>query len=339
MRSSLRCVAAVIAIALGAAGAAGAADRTQRLDRAADARALPDANVVEPAAQSTLRDSSSSDDALVQQLDGTLAKVNASGRVLVGHRMASVPFSYVGPRGGDPIGYSIDICRTIVERMATQMGRELRIEWVPVTSDNRLQSLVDGRIDLECGSTTANAERSKTVSFSPTVFVSGTKLLVRKGSGIRSYRDLGGRTVVYTAGTTNEKAMREAFGKAGIDVKLVSAEDHEASYAMVADGRADAFGTDDVLLYGLIATHEARDRFEVIGEFLSYDPYGIMYRRNDPQMTTVVADAVHDMAQSRELEYAYNRWFTRALPSGQRLNLPMSAQLTEMFRVMGSDIH
>ncbi len=270
-------------------------------------------------------------------LTGTLAKARKSGSVAIGYRSASVPFSYLSPRG-EPIGYSIDICRAIVERMSQEVDRELTIQWVPVTSATRLAAIIDGKADLECGSTTANAEREKTVAFSPTIFVSGTKLLVRKGSGIRGYRDLGGKTVVVTAGTTNDKALRDVAKRFNVPLEIVVAKDHDESYAMLESGKVDAFATDDVLLYGLVATHNARDQLEVVGDFLSYDPYGIVYRRGDAAMTRLVGAAVQDFAASRELEYTYNKWFTKQLPSGQRLNLPMSAQLTEMLRVMGSDI-
>ena len=269
-------------------------------------------------------------------LAGTLQKVRASGEVAIGYREASIPFSYLSPRGA-PIGYSIDICRAIVDTMSTEVGRDLVIKWVPVTSDNRFKAVTSGQVDLECGSTTSNLERKKVVDFSPVIFVAGTKLLVKKGSPIKSFRDLAGRSVVVTTGTTNESALRDLVAKFKLNTAIATGRDHADSYAQLVEGKVDAFATDDVLLYGFIALNRAQDQLTVVGEFLSYDPYGIMFRKDDPQLASVVAKTLHDLGASRELEQTYNKWFLRQLPTGSRLNLPMSAQLTEIFRIMGGD--
>ncbi|HEY1460098.1 MAG TPA: amino acid ABC transporter substrate-binding protein [Casimicrobiaceae bacterium] len=269
-------------------------------------------------------------------LTGTLQKARSSGAVTIGYRESSIPLSYLSPRK-EPIGYSIDICRAIVDAMSLEVGHDLEIQWVPVTSENRIDAVVSGKVDLECGSTTANQERKKVVDFSPVIFVAGTKLMVRKGSPIRSFRDLGGKTVIVTVGTTNEKAIRDLVAKLKIPATIVTGSDHADSYAQLVGGKVDAFATDDVLLYGFITLNGAQDQLAVVGEFLSYDPYGIMFRKNDPQLAALVIQTMHDLAASRELEQTYNKWFLRQLPSGQRLNLPMSAQLTEMIRIMGDD--
>lgn len=269
-------------------------------------------------------------------LTATLQKARASGTVAIGYRESSIPFSYVSGRG-EPIGYSIDLCRAIVDAMSTEVGRDLIIKWVPVTSENRINAVTSGQVDLECGSTTANQERKKTVDFSPIIFVAGTKLMVRKGSPIKSFRDLGGKSVVVTSGTTNEKALRDLASKFKLSTTIVTGTDHADSYAQLAGGKVDAFATDDVLLYGFITLNRAQDQLAVVGEFLSYDPYGIMFRKDDPQLAGLVSQTLHDLAASRELEQTYNKWFLRQLPSGQRLNLPMSAQLTEMIRIMSGD--
>jgi glutamate/aspartate transport system substrate-binding protein len=140
-----------------------------------------------------------------------------------------------------------------------------------------------------------------------------------------------------TTGTTNEKTMRELAAKFKLNMTIAAGADHAESYAQLVAGKVDAFATDDVLLYGFIALNQAQDRLTVVGDFLSYDPYGIMFRRNDPQLASIVTTTLHDLAASRELEQTYNKWFLRQLPTGQRLNLPMSAQLTEMIRIMGDD--
>jgi len=274
------------------------------------------------------------DEPAVEKLGGTLAKVRASGYVTVAHRETSIPFSYLS-RVGEPIGYSIELCRRLVDAMSDAVGRDLAIRWLPVTSETRLAAIESGRADLECGSTTSNLERATRVAFSPVIFVSGTKLLVKRGSPVKSYRDLRGRTVVVTAGTTNEQTMRELAKKFGIDYRIVVARDHAESFAQVAAGKVDAFATDDVLLYGLIAQNAGRGNYLVVGEFLSYDPYGIVYRRGDPQMQRLVNETFRALADDGEIDRQYQRWFMKRLPTSTvGIDLPMSPQLESIIRAM-----
>ncbi len=268
-----------------------------------------------------------------QTLAGTLAKVRASGSVAIGYRESSVPFSFLNTRK-EPIGYSIELCRSLVSSIEDAVNKSLTIQWVPVTSDSRIDAVVSGQVDLECGSTTNNLERQKRVSFSPTMFVSGTKVLVRKGSPIKSFRDLAGKKVAVTAGTTNEKTLRDLSAKFKLGIDLLVARDHAESFGLVKSGQADAFATDDVLLYGLIAQDAAKANYEVVGDFLSYDPYGIMYRKDDPQLNKVVVDAFQVLAEDGEIERQYKRWFLRKLPTGESIDLPMSAQLQTIIQTM-----
>jgi glutamate/aspartate transport system substrate-binding protein len=246
-----------------------------------------------------------------------------------------LPFSYLNRRQ-QPIGYSIDLCREIVEDASAELdGMEIKIAFAPVTPANRLQKVASGEIDLECGSTTANVQRRKEVAFSPIFFVAGTKLMVPKSSSISSYRDLAGKTAVVTAGTTNEAALRTLSDKQKLGITIITAPDHAQSLETLASGKAAAFATDDVLLYGFIATaKDARD-MKVVGEYLSYDPYGLVYRRDDPAFAAVVERAFARMAAERRLTELYNKWFLRRLPTGETLNLPMSPQLEEVFRMLG----
>lgn len=269
------------------------------------------------------------------QLSGTLKKVRDTGTVTLGVRASSSPFSYLNAKG-QPIGYSVDLCRAIVDEISNEIeGKTPSIKYVVVTSESRIGDLVSGKIDLECGSTTNNLERQKQVAFSPVFFVAGTKILVRKSDPLKTFHDLKGKTIVATAGTTNAATMRKLNEQFGLNLTVLSAKDHAESFAMVANGKADAFALDDVLLYGLIAKNKAQAEFSVVGDFLSYDPYGIMFRKDDPEMATLVNRVFHNLAESRELEYSYNRWFLRKLPNGEQLNLPMSAQLREYFQVLG----
>jgi len=269
------------------------------------------------------------------EFTGTLKKAKATVAVAIGYRDASSPFSYV-TGGGEPIGFSIDLCKMLVDAMGEAVGRDLAIKWVPVTSETRIEAVASGKADLECGSTTNNAERQKQVAFSPIIFVAGTKLLVKKGSPIRSFRDLAGKTVVVTAGTTNEKAMRDIKERFKIDFAIEVGADHAQSLAMLTGGKVDAFATDDVLLYGFLAKNQLRNDYIVLGDFLSYDPYGIMFRKGDLQLKKLVDATFFNLAQERELEHLYNRWFLRRLPSGDRLDIAMSPQLETIFRAMAT---
>ena len=164
------------------------------------------------------------------------------------------------------------------------------------------------------------------------MFVSGTKLMVKVNSPVRSFRDLKDKTVVVTAGTTNEKAMRDLSEKFKLDIKLLVAPDHGQSFAEIVSGKAEAFALDDVLLYGLIAQNKAKNAFTVLGDFLSYDPYGIMFRKGDAPLAKVVAEAFHQLAEDGDLDRLYKRWFLQRLPGGDSIDLPMSPQLNTIFR-------
>jgi glutamate/aspartate transport system substrate-binding protein len=272
------------------------------------------------------------------RLTGTLKKILDTGTITLAYRESSVPFSYVAGHE-EPSGYSIDLCKAVVDTVSSEIGRPVAITWLPVTSESRIDAITSGRADLECGSTTNNAERRKLVAFSPIFFVSGTKLMVPRGSPIKSFKDLKGRTVIVTAGTTNEAAMHNLSTKFGLDLHFVVGHDHADSFAQLRAHAADAFATDDVLLYGLLAKERAQADFTVVGDFLSYDPYGLILRKDDPQFSELVSRSFQALAESGELEYDYNRWFLKKLPDGERIGLPMSPQLEEILRAMGATLH
>src|SRR6185369_2605403 len=267
-------------------------------------------------------------------LSPTLAGIKKAHAVRLGYRESSPPFSFLD-QSNRPIGYSLELCEAIVEEIGVEVDDpNLRIDYVKVTSDDRIDAVLQNKIDLECGSTTANAERGKRVAFSPLIFVAGTKLMVPKASKVQSLTDLKGKTVVVTKGTTNEQAIQAADKKSSLGLNIVTSPDHEQSYQMLVDGKADAFATDDILLSGLIARHKAQDKFRVTGDYLSYDPYGIMFRKGEPQLTAVVERAFRRLGSNRDLVPLYNKWFTARLPTGERLNVPISLQLEEAFKAM-----
>jgi len=267
-------------------------------------------------------------------LSPTLATIKKTKVVRLGFRESSLPLSFLD-KSDRPIGYSLELCQAIVDEIGVEVDEaELKIKYVKVTPETRIPDLLQNRIDLECGSTTANAERAKRVAFSPLIFVAGAKLMVAKASAISSITDLRGKTIVVTKGTTNEQALQAADAKFKLGLKIVTADDHEQSYKMLSEQKVDAFATDDILLYGLIAQHKAQDKFRVTGDYLSYEPYGIMFRKNEPQMAQVVERSFRKLATNHDLVPLYNKWFVARLPTGERLGIPISPQLEESFKVL-----
>jgi glutamate/aspartate transport system substrate-binding protein len=267
-------------------------------------------------------------------LSPTLAAIKTAHVVRLGYRESSPPFSFID-QANRPIGYSLELCEAIVDEIGVAVDDpNLKIEYVKVTSDDRIPAVVQNKIDLECGSTTANAERAKQVAFSPLMFVAGTKLMVPKASTISAPKDLQGKTIVVTKGTTNEQAMHALDKKFALGLNIVVSPDHEQSYQMLVDGKADAFATDDILLYGLIARHKSQDKFRVTGDYLSYDPYGIMFRKGEPQLAAVVERTFRKLGSNRDLIPLYKKWFEARLPTGERLNVPISPQLEDAFKVL-----
>src|ERR1700747_1996568 len=267
-------------------------------------------------------------------LSPTLANIKNTRVVRLGYRESSPPFSFLD-QANRPIGYSLGLCEAIVDEISTEVDDpDLKIDYVKVTSDDRIAAVLQGKIDLECGSTTANAERAKQVAFSPLMFVAGTKLMVPKASAVNAATDLKGKTVVVTKGTTNEQAMHNVDKKLSLGLTIVTSPDHEQSYQMLSDGKADAFATDDILLYGLIARHKSQDKFRGTGDYLSYDPSGIMFRKGEPQLSAVVERTFRKLGSNHDLIPLYNKWFVARLPTGERLNVAISPQLEDAFKAL-----
>jgi ABC-type amino acid transport substrate-binding protein len=283
-------------------------------------------------------------------LTGTLKTINDRGSIRIGYRESSLPFSFLN-KAGQPVGFSLDICHGIAEDVARMLNRDLlepdapawqsgvRIVYVAVAAEQRLPMVISGQVDLECGSTTANAERAKQVAFSPVFFLSGTKLMVpleQSGAArINSYRDLAGRTVAVSAGTTNAEVMRGLAGKVSPELKVMEQPSLSAAYDALVAGKADAFASDDILLAGFIATHRGGRRFGIVGDYLSFEPYAITLRRDDPAFAGLVKDSFVRMASEGTLGRLYVRWLVDRLPTGDTLGVPMSPYLSEMYRALG----
>ena len=269
--------------------------------------------------------------AFAQDLTGTLKKIKDSGSITLGHRETSIPFSYLDDKQ-QPVGYSMDLCAAIVEEVKKELQMtQLAVKFNPVTSQTRIPLMANGTIDLECGSTTNTLSRQKEVAFAPTTFITGTKLVVKKSSKIKSYKDLKGKTVVVTQGTTNERAIKALSDKENLGIKFLNAKDHAESFLTVESGRAVAFSMDDVLLYGLVAKTKNPKDFEVVGDYLSFDPYGIMFRKNDDGFGVVIRRTLANLMRSGEINKIYDKWFVGKLPSGETLAMPMQPLLKSAF--------
>ena len=210
----------------------------------------------------------------------------------------------------------------------------ITVAYRTVTPQTRISLIVAGDIDLECGPTTRTPRRQEHLAFSPIYYVAGTKLLVPRLSTIESYRNLIGKTIVVTAGTPNETAVRVLVDRLLLHIKIVTAPSREEAFGMLRDGKADAYACDGVLLAGLITTREGMD-YHIVGEHLSYEPYGLTYRKDDPAFAAVIDRGFRRMAKSRRLAELYNRWLMAPLPGGELLGFPMSSELTEIFRMLG----
>jgi glutamate/aspartate transport system substrate-binding protein len=256
----------------------------------------------------------------------TLKRIKDSGAITIGVREASVPFSYIDAQK-QPQGYSIDLCLKVADAVKTELKMpRLDVRFVPVTSGNRIAMVKDGKVDLECGSTTNTRDRQKDVAFAYTTFVAGIKMLAKKSSNITSVEDLRGKTVVVTKGTTSEKMLKQLNDDRVLKLTILETTDHNESFAAVADGRAVAFPMDDILLYGLISKAAKPDDFAVVGRYLSVEPYGIMLRKDDQPFERIVDRTLNELFQSGEVRRIYARWF-----STSQLTVPMNQYLKEAF--------
>jgi len=267
------------------------------------------------------------------ELTGTLKKIKDTGTIALAHRESSVPFSYYDDKQ-QVIGYSHELALKVVEAVKKELNApNLKVTLNPVTPATRIPLVSNGTVDLECGSTTNNYERQKQVAFSNTIFLVGTRLLVKNSSGVKDFPDLKGKTVVTTQGTTSERLLNKINTDQKLGMKIVSAKDHGDSFLMVESDRAAAFMMDDVLLFGEIAKSKKPGDYAVVGKPQSFEAYGCMLRKDDPQFKKLVDDTLSSVMVSGEINKIYNKWFLSPIPPRNvNMNFPLSPDLAALFK-------
>jgi glutamate/aspartate transport system substrate-binding protein len=265
----------------------------------------------------------------------TLEKAKTTGKFTLAYRESSIPFSYLG-EDGKPLGFGWEMCKLIAEEVKKETGRkDLVVESQAVTSQNRIPLIQNGTVDVECGSTTNNSERGKQVTFAINYFYTGTRFLVKADSGIKSINDLKGKKVVSTTGTTNYQILRNLNDEKKYGFELLGAKDHADALLMVESGMANAFGMDDILLYGLKASSKESAKLAVVGESIQVEPYAIMFRKDDPKFQALVNKVITNSIKSGEFEKAYKKWFqTNIPPKNVNLNAPMSKELKDNLKAL-----
>jgi glutamate/aspartate transport system substrate-binding protein len=263
---------------------------------------------------------------------GTLEKIKQTGTITIGHRDASIPFSYYDDKQ-QPVGYAVDICMRIVNAVKNELKLgAIQVNYQLVTSANRIPLMANGTIDLECGSTTNNLERQKQVWFTNTHFVTANRWVAKKSANLNTLNDLKGKTIVSTAGTTNIKQMTELNTQKNLGMNIISANGHPEAFQMVETGRAAAFAMDDILLYSLAAQARNPKDYEISKEATSVEQYGIMIRKDDAAFKKVVDAATAELYSSGAIKPIYEKWFQKPVPpKGINLNVPMGDILKKVF--------
>ena len=271
--------------------------------------------------------------AQAEDLSGTLKKINDNGVIVVGHRESSVPFSYYDNQQ-KVVGYSQAYSNAIVEAIKAKLNKpDLQVKMIPITSQNRIPLLQNGTYDYECGSTTNNLERQKQAAFSDTIFVIGTRLLVKKDGPIKDFADLKGKTVVVTSGTTSEVLLHKLNDEQKLDLRIISAKDHGDSFRTLETGRAVAFMMDDALLAGERAKAKKPDNWEILGTPQSKEAYGCMLRKDDPQFKALVDETIAKAQTSGQAEKWFDTWFQQPIPpKNLNMNFELSDDMKALFK-------
>ena len=243
-----------------------------------------------------------------QELDGTLKKIKESSTLTLGYLESAPPFSFPGP-DRRPVGYSIDLCTQIASAIQKQLGVSLKLNWVPVTTANRLDMVASGKVDIECGTSTASLSRQEKVDFSLMTFVDGGGLLTSSSLKLGAVADLADKRIAVIPGTTTQTALDKYLKEEFVAVKIVPVKNHVEGVAAIEKGSADAFASDRGILVGLAVTSKDPSLFALPGILFSYEPYGFMVRRNDAAFRLAVNRTLAEIYRSGNIAPIYERWF------------------------------
>ena len=263
----------------------------------------------------------------------TLDHIRATGKIVLGHRESSVPFSYYDA-DKRPVGYALDLCLKLADAVKKKLDlKTLTVEYVMVLPSNRIAMVEEGKIDMECGSTTNNAERREKVAFTVPHYITGARYMVRATETATDIVGLEGKRVVSTKGTTPLQAVERVNRERVLRLTLQEAPDHARAVEMVEKSLTDAFAMDDVLLYGLIASRAQPEKLKVIGKFLTVEPLAIMIPKGDPEYKAILDNEMKRMIVSKEAQAIYDRWFMKPIPpKNTALNLPMNYLLRDFWK-------
>ena len=246
--------------------------------------------------------------AMSQELDGTLKKIKESGTFTLGHLQTAPPFSFPGP-DRRPVGYSIDLCTHIASTIQKQLGINLKLNWVPLTADNRIDMVSQGKVDLECGTTTASLARQERVDFSLMTFVDGGGLLIAADSKLGGVAELAGKRIALIPGTTTEIAFDKFLKEQFVTIEKMPVKNHLEGRTALEKESVIGFASDRGILMGLAVTAKDPDRFRLANLIFSYEPYGFMMRRNDANFRLAVNRALAGLYRSGNIEAIYQKWF------------------------------
>lgn len=266
------------------------------------------------------------------QLTGTLQKIQQSGVITVGHRESSMPFSYYDDQQ-KPIGYSMDLCAQVVEQVKTAVGHpDLKVQYQPVNSSNRIALVKNGTVDIECGSTANYLERQKEVAFSYSTFWVSKRLISKSSTPYKTIDDLAGKPVVVTQGTDTALLIRKINEERKLNLRIQSGKDHAESLLMVQTGRAAAFMEDDILVSSLRAKERDPSQLKLLDDSFGGDPYALMFRKDDPQFQKLVDDTLAELMNSGKASELYTKWFQSPIPPQNiTISFQMPARLKELF--------
>lgn len=260
-----------------------------------------------------------------QELSGTLQQVQKSGKIKIGYRQSQPPMSFMG-KDGVPDGYSIDLCKHIVDEIKNKIGKDVAIEYVPVTAEERFVALSDNKIDILCGSTTKTLSRRELVDFTELTFVTGASFMALKGKKVRN--NFNGKKIGVVKGTTTAPALEKLFLETQTSAEVVLLNSTAEGLELLEKEKIDAFAADQIVLIGLALKANGQDKFSIFPDLFSYEPFALAVRRNDADFRLVADRALSGLYRSKQIRIVYEKWFggfSKRIPSAFEALIQLNA--------------